>query len=471
MTKLYVRDCYSDLYDMITKVNDRKSWVRNFVVTGVPGIGKSTFKIYFAWRCSQVNEGFLLEQAAYRIWFHHPTFPCRQLSRVEAEHATYNHFPYFVDLKQLVEPGTGIGKYGVVFSSPNKQRYKEFAKEPKYSLKAVMNTWSDAELFAAADLLKIPLSKDVLEENFLMVGGVPRYVFYDINEDGDKDDQRSPYVYINEAFQEKGSLVANNFHVNGFGTIDAEECYALVHINPPKKDDDTYDYRGLKVYSFASNHVSRRLFDMHYQTVIAGARSIFNFNCNISNQPETGWKFEKCCLFLTPIYRSEKALNMQRLSLCRASQGSSSSSSENPNNVLLSVPMEQRLLTLNSWRSDEKLQQGVFYIPSVSNFESADAFFVQDGILNVLQITVGGAHPVKANGLENIYARFFSDDKKKRKRDASSKNNARLIFVIPVQGVLSSSQPLTAKRGGKLQRLSETARKFYDNQWLLRYEI
>jgi hypothetical protein len=70
-TYILVRKCYGAIYDSILQISNMKTRV---VVMGVPGIGKSSFALYFAWRYWKENpvKGFLLERSADEIWVFDP---------------------------------------------------------------------------------------------------------------------------------------------------------------------------------------------------------------------------------------------------------------------------------------------------------------------------------------------------------------------------------------------------------------
>ena len=52
--QIYIRKCYEDLYEEVTAIMLDLEKIRpKFLFTGVPGIGKSFFMIYFLWRYSE----------------------------------------------------------------------------------------------------------------------------------------------------------------------------------------------------------------------------------------------------------------------------------------------------------------------------------------------------------------------------------------------------------------------------------
>ena len=80
-----------------------------------------------------------------------------------------------------------------------------------------------------------------------------------------------------------------------------------------------------------------------------------------------------------------------------------------------------------SWASN------VFYVPTGSNFESGDAFFIEgtkeESELYILQLTVAKTHPIKAKGLLRI-VKFFKDIGYKIDSNCMKMS---LVFVTPAK--------------------------------------
>jgi hypothetical protein len=112
--------------------------------------------------------------------------------------------------------------------------------------------------------------------------------------------------------------------------------------------------------------------------------------------------------------------------------------------------------------TEDKLLENILYVLKIGNLESGDALFVQNLILNVLQITVGEAHPAKANGLKTISKCFAH---------LNNINAHRLVFIVPKNGKLRRAQCITTQKGSVATKKSHIVSAFESNQWRLEYEI
>lgn len=437
VTSIMIRECYVSIYNSILQSCGRKK--RN-LVTGVPGIGKSLFALYFAWRycVEHPGKGFIFEKIVDEIWLFHPQHLFKQLTRAEARRI--NDVPYLVDLIEKKLPGELIGCFGVVFSSPCPDRFKEWIKNPGISERYVMPTWSVSELESV--LVKdasSELDSDEMLQRYEKVGGVPRLVLYGSDEFFNGK--------LTNALSIKGQAISEKFFVGGFGIADDDMSYLLVHIHPLNHGTDEVVYKTwVENYSFASPYIWKKLYMLNCTQIINKARNYFNTGVGSGGGTLAGFQFENICLRGVPI--SGKQLEMQSLSTASAPS------------VWINVP-EMSTLGRN-WKSNA-LQVDVLYVPIIGNLESGDAFFLQSSTntLYVLQITVGETHPVKANGLNAIFERFSN----------VCVRDCCLVFVTPKNGQLRTHQNIVTKKGERSTALSEAARKFGNNQWLLEYEI
>jgi hypothetical protein len=271
-----------------------------------------------------------------------------------------------------------------------------------------MPTWDENELHCIA-------SGEVdWQERFSLYGGVPRLVF-------DTTDVLTP------ALEAKGNAVSQHFFEAGFGGIDGETSYVLLHINPSRNADTmAWEYSGLPVYSFASDEVFKKISNKHRDSQMAKVQNLFN--CGTAEQnygsATAGLLFEKVCLWLTPI--DGKTLPVAPLA---------HSSTTTINTITL--PETVRILQ-HGWANMGNLERNILYKPVICNLESGDAFcIIGEGlkrILAVLQITVGKKHPVKTNGLKKIVAAFPPVVQ-------DSITEKILLFVTPKHGQLCSVQP------------------------------
>jgi DNA replication protein DnaC len=57
LNKIYIRDCYSDLYELVMN-----SDIHSTLITGTPGIGKSICAFYFMWRLLSEGKTVIYQQ-------------------------------------------------------------------------------------------------------------------------------------------------------------------------------------------------------------------------------------------------------------------------------------------------------------------------------------------------------------------------------------------------------------------------
>ena len=412
---IYVRECYRELYktasdSMLAECSGNSATL----FTGVPGIGKSLFLVYFIYRFLHddrfPNKTFAVEFTKGKYVCFQPTANAEEFSCTH-QNSSYVYSKdnlLLCDIAEALEPEMRA-KWTFIFSSPSPSRYKEILKNAPRA-RYILPTWSEQEfVFLNANI-------SVWYENFVRYGGVPRSVFSDSN-------------LLKEALDTKGGDIAECFFNYSFGIVNSLQDYMLVHINPPMSEDKKYVYNGITTYSFASDFVFEKLVESNFEVMLAGAVKWFN----AGGAKETldafsaGVLFEKICLWL-------KTLNAQDITAVPLSTG---------DNVTFSVPSEKYILP-HDWRLTAQLPVNKLILPRTANLESGDAFFVVANgpcyMLVVFQITVGESHPVKNNGLQKIVQAFPKDVREKI-------TDKFLVFVIPAYGVLDKVQKIVTQKG------------------------
>ena len=175
---IYVRECYRDLYETASASMLIKQASAATLFTGVPGIGKSLFMVYFIYRFLHddrfEDKCFAVEFDKGKYELFRPTantnpteFSCTEVSSGSMQH---ENFLLLCDISDAVGPAARA-KWTFIFSSPNKLRYKEMCKNyPSY--KYTMPTWSEEEL------MFVYSNRNEWYENFVRYGGVPRFVMH-----------------------------------------------------------------------------------------------------------------------------------------------------------------------------------------------------------------------------------------------------------------------------------------------------
>jgi hypothetical protein len=430
--KIYVRDAYKTLYDRAAQTRSRQQTGTHCATlfTGVPGIGKSLFLVYFLYRFltdeSIKDKRFALEftRGVY-MWFEPSGAPGEfWCSSEDGVRMDPKEFLLLCDIDDAAAP-VSRAQWTYIFSSPNPARYKEILKNSP-SQRFTLPTWSEAELlFVSADI-------DSWYEDFVLFGGVPRYLFpqEDTSHKGSTI-AINPYTLMEKALLVKGGAVAESFFKYGFGTVDSQQSYLLVHINPSVSAAGEVDYDGVTKYTFASDAVFQRLVQKHRDQLLAGATGMFNAGAasETYGAVSAGHLFEKVCLWLTP-------LDGTRFTALSLSGGSSAAKFE--------VPTVRELLP-HDWKKTARLVPGVLYVPRiVSTLESGSAFYLV-GLptggyqLVVLQMTVETSHPVKSTGLHTILLAYVEEVRLHVARKA-------LVFVLPKHDVLDKEQALPTQK-------------------------
>jgi hypothetical protein len=426
---IMVRDCYEKLYQFIIQ---QLSSIKNHLVTGVPGIGKSNFCLYFLWRYLQENRG---SPILFEAEFDHITYLDPSKSFMTNRIGCFQmRYPYLVDFAALAEPSRIIGSSTILFSSPDPRRFHEMMKDS--AIKYILPTWSLEELMQLNQIHSSSL--DIISRRFDCIGGIPRHIF--------SSDFEIVECDVQKALSEKGGDIAKHFFLEGFGMKDEQMSYLLIHLHPDPDPEKCYS--GAKTsHTFASPFIWKKLYHLHHRKILMESQNYFNGGTGAYGGSFAGYHFEFMCLDAPPIAGTEQTITPLTSDI---------------QTRILSIPSSQKV-DFNKQREQIDLQQNIFYIPTKKIFESGDAFFwSNENELFVFQITVGRSHPVKAHGLDEI-CKLIPMNKK------GLIQKYHLVFVVPAQGQLSSSQQLTTTKGEPRIRKSEEVKSFEANQWRLEY--
>ena len=221
---IYVRRCYLELYDMVTETMLFGNCQQPaFIFTGIPGIGKSMFLIYFLCRYSKddrfEDKRFAFEVCSGQYDYYVPSdsdagqYTC--YSALESRLCPCSKILVVADTIKS-EPPRNRAKWTLIFSSPDPLRYKEIMKG-RNSCRLTLPTWSEEELCL------VDRNVGSWYDRFVMCGGVPSIVLWN----GELSD---PMDYFFRVFEDNGAIVAGCFFKNSFGNIDFDK----EHINPPR---------------------------------------------------------------------------------------------------------------------------------------------------------------------------------------------------------------------------------------------
>eukprot|EP00953_Heterococcus_sp_UTEX-ZZ885_P039879 20413-Heterococcus_DN1.PRE.1 len=172
LNEIYVRDCYSDLYELVMN-----SDIHSTLITGTPNIGKSICAFYFMWRL--LSEGktviYQLDDEYYR------------LGDGGVFRGTWETFfdARFFDDKDvwcLIDPiekaqHRGAGRC-VAFVTLYPKRYRHYlnGRASRHATTFIMSPWSYAEVMQLHSMEYQHLDKQLVNELYNQWGGNVRYV-------------------------------------------------------------------------------------------------------------------------------------------------------------------------------------------------------------------------------------------------------------------------------------------------------
>jgi len=226
------------------------------------------------------------------------------------------------------------------------------------------------------------------------------------------------------ALDKKGSVVASNFfkagEMPGTGS-DIENSYTLVHLVPPKNEDDSYDYLH-NIVDVASRYVYSVLRNISDIEAYRATKKFLRLS-----DPGGHYAALQGYLFEDLFYRESSAeMNLYALN----KKGSSRAKIISNVTKIIKTPTDKYKYPedFKNWTSN------VFYFPISKSLESADAFFIQgtkeQSELYILQLTVASTHQIKANGLLKIVKYFEGSG---YKVDSNSMM-MHLVIVMPQKG-------------------------------------
>ena len=440
-TYLYIRDCYKHfIADIVTSLPRKRC--KTVAILGTAGIGKSSLFLVVLkllledpTKLGLETRSFYFQTLPGVIWlYHHDHTNEFSVRLVERSDQLDETIPLFADME--TEHGSPKEHVGIslIFSSFRPSRFKEVTKN---GWRKVLHTWSAEEQanFFHSQQFKSEYGQEVAQRassNLALFGGSIRN---NIQAALSSDD---PKRSIDHAITAKGAQVCERFFKAGFGGTEDDVSDMLVHRNPEKKLDGSYNYNAEPcAYSFASPYVLCRLLAFDNNMLVTDARN--KYHSGTFRGGDDGYEFELLCFHGFKI--SDVEFLAQPLT-------------DGAQPRIVKFPAK-RVLARN-WREEESnfLEVNVLYIPPYGNLESGDAFCLIeiDGrwTLVILQCTIAENYLVQQNGMKVIYDCY-------KKNPALQVDDTVIMFMIPLNGKLKTKQPVVTQKKGAVEEVQRVA--------------
>ena len=181
--KLYVRECYQDVFRLL--IEHINPYSKSYAISGTPGIGKSLFFVYILYRLvkdlTMKNLSFKPNRVVYQMG---STYECVDLqqqvvtrsTKFDAEGLVREQDTFYIIDGRYSQPL--VSSCVVLFISPPSSRwFKEFVKQ-KMAMEWYFPVWTLAELQNCQRHCYPALRIELLQERHRICGGVGRFIFH-----------------------------------------------------------------------------------------------------------------------------------------------------------------------------------------------------------------------------------------------------------------------------------------------------
>ncbi|CAB5187431.1 unnamed protein product [Rhizophagus irregularis] len=231
-SRLFIRNCYKDLLDIVSKPE-----IRNLRISGNPGVGKTFFGYYLLYDLLTKDKTIVYELHTMKgsvILFKEG----KGFYLSEAiDHKIIRNYLYKKDTWYIVDgkkPYNASVAKTILISSPMKSHYHDFDKSEGDSVTIlIMPVWTWKEINYCRQNLFENLDEKLVSELYVKWGGIPRYILKEA---------------LNSSIQRKLTQAVDTcdekiFQYIGGSNIREDVSHILVHIwkNVPEDNNDLKD--------------------------------------------------------------------------------------------------------------------------------------------------------------------------------------------------------------------------------------
>ncbi|CAB4412663.1 unnamed protein product [Rhizophagus irregularis] len=355
-SRLFIRNCYKDLLDIVLKPE-----IRNLRISGNPGVGKTFFGYYLLYDLLTKNKTIVYElhtmKGSVILFKEGKGF---YLSEGE-DHKIIRNYLYKKDTWYIVDgkkPYNASVAKTILISSPMKSHYHDFDKSEGDSVTIlIMPVWTWKEINYCRQNLFENLDEKLVSELYVKWGGIPRNILKEA---------------LNSSIQRKLTQAVDTcdekiFQYIGGSNSREDVSHILVHIwtNVPEDNNDLKDEENTA----------------EIEACIAREKSI--------NNAYFGCYFEQ---IVHRIFRKGGPFRVRSLE-------------PDSNDDLLTETLNKQDEILK-FSNVESIENDKYYQPESKTFPSIDAIVAPD---KLFQITIATNHPIKVAGLKLLYEKLIKN--------------------------------------------------------------
>jgi len=262
----------------------------------------------------------------------------------------------------------------IVFSSPNRDQYKEFEKGG--STRVIVNVWSERELCAWAHCMSLPWH--TVNERYLQVGGMPRYI-----------NSVESFTARREEVQKALNSISN----------DKATMYITGN---PERSHPTHTL--MSIERAGTDYLNKPHTKGIAERILAVVESIHGAErlkwCHdiLCNRSVCGWFFEAmllCSLQYPPLFK----LTVRGFTHLGPEKEKARDVIALIHKYIDGEEQGKRRIPSRKWRSDTQVVVNVQYRPEDTKFPVIDAFITCEGILLCFQTTISSTHAPNASAV------------------------------------------------------------------------
>jgi len=393
-----IRECYKDLWKLITEDKKYNGWI----VTGNPGIGKSMFGFFLLIYLAKQRKTVIYEHFSMK---HQYKFqPDGDVFNGEFEKELQDSETWYI-MDTTIPKTLDIMAKKVFISSPDDDAMKQFRKQSDTASELIMPPWTKEEIMDSHRNIYSHISEDMVNKQYDLWGGIPRYVF-----DPEKWTENELLLEINRLSSGTRANIVND------GKFSCETSHKIYHIytTPPKYND---------IYmEFASPYVCKKvveLYEQQHKSELLAFLKASNYGV---------WGSVRGNLFESYAHRVISrggTFNVHELS-------QSATRSEE-------IKVEFSNYKLKEYKYVSEIENNSYCIPHSKTNEGFDSLVLPN---KFFQMTISHTHPIKLKGFRKV--KDLMDDK-----------DICLYFVVPEstyknfykeQQILTSERKITSDR-------------------------